>query len=59
MNIFSEFVFHHQDGGVVGTKAESCDTCPACAAKRIHKPEEWDRYHPQAGTGFKKGDGRE
>lgn len=35
------------------------DKCPACEAKRVHTAEEWEQFHPQAGEGFKKGDGRE
>ena len=25
--------------------------CPACQARRRHRPEEW-QHHPKAGTGF-------
>lgn len=25
--------------------------CPACQEKRMHKEEEWKKYHPLAGTG--------
>jgi hypothetical protein len=26
--------------------------CPACLARRRHRPEEWLQFHPKAGTGF-------
>lgn len=25
--------------------------CPACADKRMHRPAEWAKYHPEAGHG--------
>jgi hypothetical protein len=27
--------------------------CPACQLKRMHKLEEWQVYHPQAGQGIR------
>jgi hypothetical protein len=26
--------------------------CPACNDMRQHNPDEWEKYHPLAGTGF-------
>jgi len=25
--------------------------CPACRVKRLHGADEWDAFHPEAGTG--------
>jgi hypothetical protein len=25
--------------------------CPACTEKRMHRPEEWTAFHPDAGKG--------
>ena len=25
--------------------------CPACMERRCHSEEEWEKYHPKAGTG--------
>lgn len=26
--------------------------CPACQSQTRHSPEEWARFHPDAGTGY-------
>jgi hypothetical protein len=31
--------------------------CPACVFQRVHTGKEWEEFHPDAGTGFKRGDG--
>ncbi len=29
--------------------------CPACQAGRIHQPDEWTKFHPEAGSGIFEG----
>jgi len=33
------------------------ETCPACAARRVHSVREWRDYHPLAGHGYAEGQG--